>query len=404
MRYQKIRFCKFLFAFLLAGWFCAASALSQEEEATRREATPSDSPTELPTELLTAAQQKQVDLSVDRALKWLASRQRPDGSFPSIQGGQPGATGLCVMAFLAQGYLPGEGEYGENLKRSLDYIISCQKRNGLLAAAAPDHEKISRFVPHQVGYPLGYNHGIAGLVLSECYGMVGPEQSKKIEPAIQKAIAATCQMQDFRKDRAHDEGGWRYLDDIDAIDADLSVTGWHLMFLRSAKNAGFDVQQRRIDLSVKYVQKCFIKERGAFTYKVGDKNRTTRGMAGAGVLALAHAGLHKTPEAIQSGDFILKSGFHDYNDPGRVNDIMISRDRYHYGLLTCSQAMYQLGGRHWREFFPPTMRVLIANQNKDGSWPVEKVYNDKIFGNAYTTAIGVITLSTPNELLPIFQR
>ena len=402
MRHQRTVSGYFSFAILLAGLFGAVPLLAQEigQQAKQVESGRQDSPVRV----VTAAEQEKIDRSVGLALKWLASQQRPDGSFQTQKHGQPGVTGLCVLAFLSQGHLPGEGEYGDQLKRSVDYIISCQKRNGILAAVAPDGEKLSRAVEHRTGYTSVYNHAIAGLVLSECYGMVGAEQSKKIEPVIRKALDATCQMQDFRKDKKADEGGWRYLDDFDEIDSDLSITGWQLMFMRSANNAGFDVEAGRITRAVEYVHGCFLKKRGTFTYKDQKENRASRAMAGAGILALAHSGLHETPEAQRTGDWILKSGFQNYNEPGSVKDIMVDRDRYHYGLLTCSLAMYQLGGRHWREYFPSTARVLMENQNKDGSWEPEIKRADRSFGNAYTTAIGVLTLSTSNDLLPIFQR
>lgn len=41
-------------------------------------------------------------------------------------------------------------------------------------------------------------------------------------------------------------------------------------------------------------------------------------------------------------------------------------DRYHYDLLTCCQAMYQLGGHYWTDFFPGTVDgpvlVLVAGR------------------------------------------
>ena len=55
-------------------------------------------------------------------------------------------------------------------------------------------------------------------------------------------------------------------------------------------------------------------------------------------------------------------------------------------------------------FFPPTAKVLIKNENKDGSWDAESHHNDTRFGNAYTTATSVLALSASNQLLPIFQR
>jgi len=66
--------------------------------------------------------------------------------------------------------------------------------------------------------------------------------------------------------------------------------------------------------------------------------------------------------------------------------------------------MYQLGGRHWRGFFPPMVEVLLESQAKDGSWQAENHQLDGPYGNRYTTAINVLALSASNQLLPIFQR
>ena len=387
---------------MLAGWFQAISLPAQELNKM-------DGKTDgFPSQVLTSLEWKEVDQSIEKAISWLKGQQKSDGSFPSLKHGQPGVTSLCMLAFLSQGNLPGEGKYGEQLQLALEYILSCQKRSGIVALAAPNQKNISRRIDHETGYTLVYNHALGSLVLSECYSMASAaqtdEQTDEMRQAIEKALDATFQMQDFRRSRKVDAGGWRYLDIAETPDADLSVTAWQLMFMRSAKNAGFDVPEERIERATKYVRRCFLKDRGTFSYKAGFKDRPSRGMAGAGILALAHSGEHDLEESQQAGDWILKSGFYSYNNIGRVKDIVHQGDRYHYGLLTCSQAMYQLGGRHWREFFPPTARVLMENQNADGSWKAEKMHSDGRFGNAYTTAIGVLTLSASNDLLPIFQR
>ena len=54
-------------------------------------------------------------------LVWLAAQQQPNGSFPTLDTGQPGVTCLCMLAFMSHGHLPGEGPYGEHLKRAGEY-------------------------------------------------------------------------------------------------------------------------------------------------------------------------------------------------------------------------------------------------------------------------------------------
>jgi hypothetical protein len=174
--------------------------------------------------------------------------------------------------------------------------------------------------------------------------------------------------------------------------------------LRSARNAGFDVPKESIDAAVGYVRRTFSDRYCAFGYAAGDHyDFRSRGMAGAGILALAHAGHHDAPEAKRSGEWILRNGFDEYNqiDPFTQN---YSNDRYHYGLFNCCQGMYQLGGQYWEQFFPRVVRTMLANQASDGSWPAESHFNDGKFGNAYTTALVVLSLGAPNQLLPIYQR
>lgn len=353
------------------------------------------------TEVLSPQQWAMVDQSVERALGWLAAQQQRDGSFPTLPTGQPGVTGLCVMAFYAHGHLPGSGPYGDQLQKALDYIISCQKRSGLLVLVLPNTNEIPRQVSHDIGYTAAYNHAIAGLVLSESYAMNGAERAQKLKPVIQRALEATLTMQKWPKTHSKDLGGWRYVDHYDDVDSDLSVTGWQLMFLRSSANAGFEVEEEPIRDAVEYVRRCFLEQYGTFSYKTTPDDRTSRGMSGAGILALAHAGFHHSREARAAGDWLLHHGFEHYNaGPSNRNDT----DRYHYGLFTCSQGMYQLGGRYWQEFFPPTVEALLANQQSDGSWLLENHQNDTRFGTAYTTALTVLALGAPNQLLPIFQR
>ncbi|MEM8946607.1 MAG: hypothetical protein AAGD11_15650 [Planctomycetota bacterium] len=350
--------------------------------------------------LLEASQWQQIDRSVESGLSWLAGQQQRDGSFPTLPQGQPGVTSLCIMAFLSHGHLPGEGPYGDQLQLAVDYVLGCQKRSGMLAFISPNGVKLSRNVSHVVGSTAAYNHAISGLVLSETYGIQGERPASKVRPAIRRALDVTLQMQKWRKDNPNDLGGWRYVLDMDADDSDVSITGWHLMFLRSAKNAGFDIAKEPIDEAVGYVRRCFRPRSSTFAYTQSPmySNYTSRGVTGAGILALAHAGLHDTPESQQAGDWLLQNRFDQYNN----NPVYL--ERYHYGLLTCSQAMYQLGGRHWQQFFPSTAITLVGSQLPDGSWPRESHHRDGAYGSAYSSAICLITLGTPNDLLPIFQR
>jgi hypothetical protein len=353
--------------------------------------------------VLTPEEWKRVDAAVERALSWLASQQQADGSFPTLDTGQPGVTSLCTMAFMAHGHTPGEGVYAKRIERARDFAMSCQKENGLITLVGAEGPEISRAIDHNIGECVAYNHAISSLMLSELYGTNKVDQSKRLEAVIVKSLKASLEMQRWPKDLAIDDGGWRYIDDKDEHDADLSITGWELMFLRSARNGGFDVPKKSIDDAVGYVRRTYSKTYGAFGYIAGPGDYGSRCMAGAGVLALARAGFHGAPEAVRSGDWILEHNFDEYNQTEPFPQDWLN-DRYHYGLFNCCQAMYQLGGRYWEQFFPRAVRAVLANQQADGSWAAESHFHDSQFGNAYTTALVVLSLGAPNQLLPIFQR
>jgi hypothetical protein len=359
-------------------------------------------------DVLTEEEWTEVDKAVERGLAWLALQQQRDGSFPTMPLGQPAVSGLCELAFLAHGHLPGEGIYGEKLTRTVGYVAGCQKANGLLTLIGPRGPTITRQVSHEIGSTASYNHAIATLVLSENFSVGGGEIAQQLDPVIQKAIAATLLMQKWPKRRDVDLGGWRYVDVFSGeerdFDSDLSATGWYLMSLRSAKNAGFDVPQKPIDDAVRYVRRCFQPEYGAFQLMATDSDRRSRGMAGAGILALAHAGFHNAPETKLAGDWILQHPFNAYNVKETFGSVGWVNDRYHYGAFNCCQAMYQLGGHYWRDFFPPLVRTLLAAQQPDGSWQREDHVEDGKYGTAYSTALVLLSLGAPNQLLPVFQR
>lgn len=352
-----------------------------------------------PANVLSPAEWQRVDGAVERALAFLASRQRQDGSFPTQPHAQPAVTSLCTLAFMAHGHAAGEGPYGDALERAIEFILTQQKPNGLISAVGPSGARITRNVTHQMGVATVYNHAISSLTVAEIYGMSQSAHAEEVEVAINQALRATLEMQRWPKDLAYDKGGWRYVDDWDQTDSDLGVTGWQLMFLRSARNAGFAVPSQSIDDAVGYVRRTFDKQYGAFGYMIDRGDCRSRGMAGAGILALGHAGFHNSPEAQATGKWIMQYSFDDYNDTQNF-----IRDRYHYSLFNCCQGMYQLGGPMWEEFFPRTVSAVLKHQEDDGSWAPESRHTDSMFGDAYTTALVVLSLGAPNQLLPVFQR
>ena len=351
-------------------------------------------------ELLPVDQWARLDRAVDRGLTFLSREQQPDGSFPTSADGQPGVTSLCIMAFLARGHQPGKGPYGPQIERAIDFVLDMQdQRVGAIMADRWVGGRVVRITDgRNRSFAGNYNHGICGVTLGEVYGMTSSKRHERIRQAILKALEYTRQQQIRPKRNPDERGGWRYVHSYGVNDSDLSVTAWQLMFLRSARNAEFNVPKAWTDEAMQYVHRSFDTEQRGFVYALsGEDHYCSRAMVGAGVVCLALGGEHESETAKVAGEWILRRSFEPYRS------FSTHDDRYHYGAFYCTQAMFQLGGHYWHDFFPRLMRVLTNAQHEDGSWDPE-VPDDSEYGNRYTTALAILSLATPYQLLPIYQR
>ena len=301
------------------------------------------------------------------------------------------------MAFLSCGHVPGEGPYGKHLERAVDFVLAVQKKSGFLVYGNVEPYKNYQGSWDHPRQGAHYNHAIAGIMLCEVYGMMDPDHNVKIREAVIPALEITRHYQVSHKRRPHDRGGWRYLFPNANTDSDLSVTSWQLMFMRSAKNAGFDVPAEFVDDAMGYVRRCFHKQDGVFRYSLGDDTRVTRAVNGAGILSLSLGGEHNTEMAHAAGRWLMQQSFLPYNTSGGHVD-----DYYHYSVYYSTLGMFQLGGEYWRKHFPPIVQILLQHQRTNGSWPPERKVAH--IGSAYSTALMVMTLTAPYQLVPIYQR
>ncbi|MEQ8838803.1 MAG: terpene cyclase/mutase family protein, partial [Lacipirellulaceae bacterium] len=286
------------------------------------------------------------------------------------------------------------------LDKAIDFVLATQREDGLFSHDAPNTPVTAWHGPTHTAM---YNHPIAGLLLTEAYGMVpGTEEQKDLKQAIERGIKFTLSKQLRPGPYKEEDGGWGYLrfaNEPGRGETDLSVTGWHMMFLRSAKNAGFEVPDEPMQAAAKYVIRCFERE-GTFVYGPVPADRiVSRGMTGAGILSLGMAGQHKTPQARKAADWLLKHPVDKYNVAVPNNRM----DRFHYGVHYASHGMYQLGGKHWKEFYPTMAGTMLSGQTRTGAWPRDST-SDRNFGAHYSSALAILSLTPPYQLLSIYQR
>ena len=344
---------------------------------------------------LSAKEWQKVEKSVDRGLAWLATKVEPLGGMPTAMGGQPAVTSLTTMAFLSRGHRPGIGPYGKVIERMIDYALSKQKPDGLWLTETTDYAPSEA---HHGSHTAIYNHAITGMMLGEVYGMTDPDRAERIREAMPKALAFLRKMQRRPSENPEDRGGLRYFHPQSGRpQSDLSVTGWCVMFYRSARNAEFEVPEEYILEAAEFVRGCYDTNTGAFVYSpLSQEWHLGRGMTGAGLLCLTMAGERDNQIARAAGQWILDHPFTQYQK--NEGDF----DRFHYGAYYCSQAMFMLGGDYWRQFYPVMAQSLLDNQQSAGNWQVERT--DERFGEVYSTALAILSLTPPYQLLPIYQR
>ncbi len=319
------------------------------------------------------ATSKQIDAAVDRALKFLASQQGPNGSWKAdAYGESTGATSLAVMAFLAAGHVPGEGEHGARLERAITWVLDQQQPNGMIVASRSHG-------------PL-YCHGISTLMLAEVAGMLEKPLAERCRQAIERSVRLLLEAQSVAKDERH-AGGWRY--QTTSQDSDLSVTAWQLLALRAAKNIGCDVPAESIERAVEYVRKCHAAESGGFAYQPGATPSATR--TGTGIVALEICGRHLGREVQRASEFLREKPLHP-------------REQYfYYGVYYCSVALDLMGGAERTAARRALGDLLLERQLADGSWQAENG-SEQAAGKLYATSMSVLALGVDYHYLPIYQR
>ncbi len=310
-----------------------------------------------------------VDLSIERGLAYLARVQNPDGSYKENYGDTGAISALAGMAFLAKGYTPGSGAYGETIFRCIDYVISAANDEGYFGGKNPQNGM--------------YTHSICTLFLSEVSGMVDEERQKKIEQVLPKAVQLLLDAQNIKKsDR--DKGGWRYTPK--SSDSDLSCSGWALMALRSSRLNGGRVPGDAIQRAVEYVQRQYNQAEGSFMYQQGAQSYGVT-LTGAGILCMELCGKHNDPAAVKAARYLM-----------RVYKELPNEGNRSYGMYYTAQGLFQMGGESWKVFEDWMYRTWIPRQRADGSWREESG------SSPYNTALMVLAFAVPYRQLPIYQR
>ena len=278
--------------------------------------------------------------ATERGLAFLASKQNDDGSLGAAD--SHSAVGVSSLAGLAW---IGSAAHAGNVERVAKFIVSCQREDGFIVAAAPRGGSM-------------YDHGFATLFLAT-YAKSAPRPA--LTEPLAKAVALIVKSQG-------DEGAWRYQPMPSG--GDVSVTACQIMALATAKNAGVGVPGAVIEKALGFLKRCQNPD-GGFRYLAADGGSAFPRSAAALAASLAARELVLSaaqPDTAKGAGYIL--GFlPDGAKPKAGAKPQADGGFFMHGQYYAGQALRPGGGdafARWRDAIVP---VLLAAQKDDGSWP-----------------------------------
>jgi hypothetical protein len=333
----------------------------------------------------------EVQQALIKALAWLAKNQETDGSWT---GRSPvGYAGLSLMAFIGGKCVP--QDYAANIKRAVEYLKSAYTPSSKFAPGSTEAATQGGLL----GPGTMYEHGIATLALIEA---LVDTNDASLEPIVQDALNLIIRAQNTeRKPEALGGpvkpgsvayGGWRY--NPNSIDSDISVTGWQVLALKAAGNAGFAVPEYALPTAAGYVRSLRGKNDGSFLYDGPGGSGDSCGRAGMGAFMLQLCGFPQDP-AIRPALRFMQDNAPSWNSesPGDGYPFYY----WYYG----TRAMYVAGGDDWRLWKDWMCRFLVDHQKEDGSW--DGAWKEQLQDlDTYRVALGALMLEFCCGHVPVY--
>lgn len=317
-------------------------------------------------------------------LAWLARQQQANGSWslcgpyssgvPSEWENPEAATAMALLAFQGHGDTHKEGEYRRNVARGWEWLLKQQDADGnFFHQGAFNHHF--------------YTQGQCTIALCELYGMTEDEKFK--EPAM-RAIQ-------YLVDSQAPEGGWRY---SPKTDSDVSVTGWIVMALQSARMAGLEVPQDTLTRVERFLDRVALHEGARYGYQKGSP--VSLAMTAEALLCRQYLGWPRD-------DARLVAGVEWITAPGNLIDFSEgNRDVYYWYYAT--QVAHHMEGDYWKRWNEVMKEQMIKHQVKPphreaGSWDPERPSRDAHGpngGRLYVTCLSIYMLEVYYRHLPIY--
>lgn len=330
------------------------------------------------------------------ALKWLASLQESDGRW-RLNGNyadagttetDTGATALALLAFLGDGQTHVDGIYQSQVYRGLEWLRRTQRPNGDFFDIVEEGREAHFYAHAQATIAF-----CEALALTQDENLRGPAErgAQFLESSQNPAL-----------------GGWKYRPLNEDGIGDLSVTGWALMALHSARMANIEVDYNSFLLAERFLNSVQEQPSSAVYYKyrpdfpAAESQRLS--MTAEGLLCRQWLGWPRHHLPLRNGiEFLMIEKNLPEWKPQRRNV---------YAWYYVAQALHNYGGPQWEAWYQRVLPLIVENQQRagreKGSWhpnrpPGAPQERSRDGGRLYLTVMCVLILQTPYRHAPLYD-
>ena len=320
--------------------------------------------------------------------RFIAKKQNHGGSFGESRA-TVAITALSVLALMSEGSTEHRGPFRREIKRGLDFLLQ------LIEKPKPGKYPKGYFFHAQDRDSRMHGQGFATLALACALGTSTRARAVRIRKALREAVRCIEASQALT-------GGFGY-EPRPGTDHEGSVTVGVAQGLRAARDAGLIVSDHVVKKGLNYLRKSQ-KSDGSFQYSL-HRTHSSYALTAAAMSSFFLYGHYKD----KPGEDRLKRGL-DYLRQ-KLDRNGADHSWYYYGHFYCAWALWQWDGNSWQVgpnnqwgTWQSIVYPHLLNRQRMGDGSFEPFSGRFDYGPILTTAFAVLTLSIPDETLPVFQR
>ena len=312
----------------------------------------------------------------DKGLVWLIKAQNSDGSWGDNPGsrGEAGNTAIAVLALLTHGNTTTRGPHCHQVRKGLDWLS--RKTRGY----SDDTRLDTMTLLHR---KLGDNADLylVALLYSQALGLnLDAYEDDRMQGELKRMVRRISSLQ-----KSNGEWETSYEPML------TTIAAWQA--LKQAHAAGITIEHASPQKVVRYLREdCLEKSTGIFREEKWGRQERFVTQAG-GIRVLIGESLGREPDVRRAIAVIDKMRF-DQDVGGATGG------EEFLGALYATQALYLEHDDVYQRWYAKITAALKASQNADGSW----VGHHCITGRVFCTACSIMTLLTPDKLLPLVER